>query len=399
MGRSAEYPIKGFLYQFNKTLLVILNSADDVEITVEGIVEDIDVCTPGGTKAIQCKYHEAQKKFTLSMLYKPVLQMMDHHIHNQGANIEYILYAHFPNNSALHAISTQNLSAMLQTNNQGLKRYTESLRGKIDVGEFSKRFTLEFGVSFDELVNTVQESFQANGIPKDDIDTLMYPNAMHMIGMLGSQHDRRKRIITKRQLLDNLRKIRSTVISRWTFGLKGKRGIFDARKKQLKAYLDANARQRYFIISKSGVQDFDDELVSLIRDYLDKFHCKVSHVKTPLFCLECSGDQLNDIILRLYENGIKSEDGLVGGSFKPAKLFREPMIKQSGKNIQREFDVRLMRLDGNLEVMNQYKCRDLFIIGPADYPGLDEKDVNVQQLEVSSLKELKYILGVSNVWE
>jgi hypothetical protein len=38
MSRVADYTIKGFLYQFHKTLLEILTSAADAEITVEGPV-------------------------------------------------------------------------------------------------------------------------------------------------------------------------------------------------------------------------------------------------------------------------------------------------------------------------------------------------------------------------
>ncbi|EPZ53342.1 hypothetical protein H477_5105 [[Clostridium] sordellii ATCC 9714] len=53
MGRTADYTIKGFLYQFNLTLLKILESEDNDEITVEGIIEDIDVNSNGLINAIQ----------------------------------------------------------------------------------------------------------------------------------------------------------------------------------------------------------------------------------------------------------------------------------------------------------------------------------------------------------
>lgn len=43
MSRAADYTIQGFLYQFNKTALVILGAQDDDAITLEGIVEDIEV--------------------------------------------------------------------------------------------------------------------------------------------------------------------------------------------------------------------------------------------------------------------------------------------------------------------------------------------------------------------
>ena len=55
MGRSADYTIQGFLYQFNQTLSELLKAADDDVITIEGIVEDIEVASFAGTKAIQCK--------------------------------------------------------------------------------------------------------------------------------------------------------------------------------------------------------------------------------------------------------------------------------------------------------------------------------------------------------
>ena len=96
MSRAADYTIKGFLYQFNKTLIEILNSEEDSIITVEGIVEDVEIVTPAMMTAIQCKYHEASETFTPSSIFKPLLQMMDHFHANAGANIRYILFAHYP---------------------------------------------------------------------------------------------------------------------------------------------------------------------------------------------------------------------------------------------------------------------------------------------------------------
>ena len=43
MGRSADYTIQGFLYQFNKTILEILAAENDQLITIEGIIEDIEI--------------------------------------------------------------------------------------------------------------------------------------------------------------------------------------------------------------------------------------------------------------------------------------------------------------------------------------------------------------------
>jgi hypothetical protein len=67
--RVANYPIQGFIYQFNKTLLAILDSTDDAKVTVEGLIEDIDIIEPLKTTAIQCKYHESQTDFSLSIIW------------------------------------------------------------------------------------------------------------------------------------------------------------------------------------------------------------------------------------------------------------------------------------------------------------------------------------------
>lgn len=96
MPRAADYTIQGFLYQFNKTALEILKAQDDDKIAVEGIVEDIEVASATSLTAIQCKYHEASTSFTVSAVYKPLLQMLKHFSDNPTASVRYVLFAHFP---------------------------------------------------------------------------------------------------------------------------------------------------------------------------------------------------------------------------------------------------------------------------------------------------------------
>jgi hypothetical protein len=50
-------------------------------------------------------------------------------------------------------------------------------------------------------------------------------------------------------------------------------------------------------------------------------------------------------------------------------------------------------------VLNNRKCDDLFIIGEPHCDPLDTDDVNVEHLAATSLKEVKYAMGVSNVYE
>lgn len=64
--RQANSIIKGYLYQFNKSILEILKAENNASIVLEGVIEDIDINCPSGTTTTQCKYHE-DKKFQLSV--------------------------------------------------------------------------------------------------------------------------------------------------------------------------------------------------------------------------------------------------------------------------------------------------------------------------------------------
>ena len=76
--RQANSTIKGYLYQFNKSILEILNADDEASITLEGVIEDIDIQLPNATTTIQCKYHD-DSKFTMSSVAAPILEMVCHY--------------------------------------------------------------------------------------------------------------------------------------------------------------------------------------------------------------------------------------------------------------------------------------------------------------------------------
>lgn len=73
--RQADSTIKGYLYQFNKSILEILCMSDDAILILEGIIEDIDILSPTGTTTIQCKYHE-DRKFRMSSVAVPIIEML-----------------------------------------------------------------------------------------------------------------------------------------------------------------------------------------------------------------------------------------------------------------------------------------------------------------------------------
>ena len=100
--RQANSTIKGYSYQFNKSILEILNADDTATITLEGVIEDIDIELPNSISTIQCKYHE-DGKYTISSVAIPILEMLCHYQESVaiGKSISYTLYAYFEENVEL----------------------------------------------------------------------------------------------------------------------------------------------------------------------------------------------------------------------------------------------------------------------------------------------------------
>ncbi len=394
--RTADFTIQGFLYQFNKTLAELLSSSDSSTITVEGIVEDIEVTLKGKTKAIQCKYHEGKGKFNFSSIYKPVLQMMEHFHNNRTLEVNYKLYAYFPTEvTASRPVTQQELLEALDSKSKALQKYIVPLKGHVDLPSFLSRFSLEFGKSLQALSDQVYTTLESCGFDKDDVPILIYPNAIHLISQYSIAHDVTKRRVTKKEFVSALKLLKTTAITKWTLSLKNAEELLAALRAQLKHNLSKNSRKRVFLLGPS-LDNFLKEIVPFIQEYLEKYHYKPCHISTPLFCIDCSKTEINKICNRLYQKGIRATTGQVGGRFERDEILREPIIKRKGIGVERDTHLRLVSCKRIDAVFPDYPCDDLIIVGTAARPKRLPKDVVLELINVSSFQNLKYALGVTN---
>ena len=379
----------------------ILSDQSGAEIQVEGIVEDIDIVRPSGICAVQCKYHEGQEKFQLSTVYKPVLQMMGHFKANPSICSEYIVHAYFPDQTAnsLRTLTVKEANEILATRDGRFANLVKAAKG-VNKTAFLRKFKIRFGSRLEDLVGTVCDLLASNGISKGDIDTLAYPNALQIIADLSISHNPEARKICKADLLERLAKIKTTAVSRWTRELRDFSMLMSERRKQLKNNMKANSRLRYFLIQKGILNDFDD-LPTFIRDYVDHYHFKPLHLKTPLFFVDCSEDELDEFNERLFALSVKVNNGLISRrQVSREALLREPFVGK-GSPGDREFQVRLARFDEceAQAIIGQTKCHDLFLIGSHTGQGLNLQDINVERIEVTKLDELRYLLQMRDSYE
>ena len=321
MGRVADSTIKGFMYQFNLTLNQILKASDDV-IKVEGIVEDIDVSFNDHVTAIQCKYHEEQQKFQWSTVYKPILQMMKTFcMMGSDLDIKFILYAYFPNEKEgkkllddkkmenilktdnieyicdyvayLMKIENAQIDQLLQkprktmSDKEKIKKYfaENNLEIKCDLKEFlDNHFEFIVGKSYDELEKENKELLEKLGFEKEDIPDIVYPNAIQKIADLSIIRNDSKRNITKDEMIQDLRMIKTAAITRWTRLLSNYGDVIKKKRKQLNTSLNINKRKRCFFIDPFLIENFDNDVILFLKNYVMRYCCKVKLHTPSVFC-------------------------------------------------------------------------------------------------------------------
>lgn len=432
MNREADFTLKGFIYQFNKTLEQVLFAPDGSEITVEGIIEDIDVTSSGFTKAIQCKYHETKGKYKPSDITKPILQMLVHYSKNNDNNIQYILYAHFSDEKeGDKIISKTEVETILKSQNKTYIKYISTLKPPknqtieklllkskksakeikeiteyystatdldliIDLDKFLKpnKFKFIIGKAFDDLISDTKNLLETKSdFTKLDIEELFYPNAIQKIAEKSILHDSDERKINNTNFISELEKSKKTAISRWTKELLSYSALLKKRRNQLKINLQKNHRLRYFLFSEESIENFEDEIVQFITNYIETYHHKIKlHSKTPIFCFNVGNREIiPKIESRLYQKGLAIENGMRGNDFFEAEFMREPKVINNQN--WREFHLRLCPyIEETAKAMNSKKGDDLYLIGKYDFEKIDKQDINIEFLEVTNLNELQYLL-------
>lgn len=435
MKREASSTIKGFLYQFNETLRQLLLSPDYTSITIEGI-EDIDLNTPTGKKTIQCKYNESNNSYSLPSIAKPILQMLQHYSENQDSDIQYILYAHFPNEkTGVKKLEKSDIEKIIATKNKDLiakyiskikppikqeiidlvakskktnkdkvtiqKYYLEdenfkNSRLNINIDKFLKgeKFKFVIGESFDSLVeNTTKLFYENTNLSKEDIKELFYPNAIQLIANKSIIDDIKEREINKKSLIEELEKTKKVAISRWTKELKNYKQLLKKRRSSLKNNLNLNKRLRCFIFEEDKIIKFNDNIVNFIVDYISKYNYKIQlHDKPPIFCIKTSKPELIfSIQSRLYEKGISIETGYRGNCFFENAFLRQPRTFKDDKSL--EFRIKLCALTNDtIKILTKTESNDVFLIGKNLKQFFDWKDINIEYLDIASFSELKYLL-------
>lgn len=265
----------------------------------------------------------------------------------------------------------------------------------VDIDNFLKNyFSFEIGLSYEALMKETKNLLMEEGFSLDDINELFYPNAIQYIAERSIIHEAEKRKTYKEKLISHLQDNKKTAMTRWTIELLTREELLKIKRNQLIPSLNSNSRLRYFIIDPNTIENFDDEFILFVKDYLDKYNSKIKlHTETPCFILQTSVNKLSEYHKRFVSRDIRIVTGFIGDTFYFKEFSKEP--KRIIRENWVEFKAKISCiLDEVLDYINSIKCDDLYLIGEIDINTLDTIDVNVERLNVKNFRELKYLLSM-----
>lgn len=428
--RSADGAIRGFLYQFDKSLHEILTSSDGQVVTLEGQIEDIDIVSDSGIEAIQCKYHEGED-FAISKVAEPILDMFCHFIKERIIGkrtkyTKYILYAYFHKNvdaieqGTFHdfilktidkeivrkyftRIFNINDAEILDIANKAKKTKDEKERileyfkssdtertYKIPLAEFFSHFEYRAAQRHNKLKSENIKYLQDIALDGTVASSLYYPNAFTRIATISSISDVEKRKITKAELVAWLSEQKCLLASKWMFEIEDCTKVLKQQKTHLSSTFANNPDVRAFIFSNSFIRSNESGLVNFFIEYIRKYFCKRSLQKPPIFILDYNDATLiDDIVVGLFSYQIRVNNGRVGNQFIPDSFVENT-------NSSSDFSMKLVQMDNvNSDLLQQCGVNYLYHIGNQPEP-ITSQFFRTESLGITSLEELRYLVKIDN---
>lgn len=422
--RQANSTIKGYLYQFNKSIFEILSADDKTSITLEGVIEDIDIQLPNATSTIQCKYHE-DAKFSIYSVAAPILEMVCHY--NEcvalGKSTQYVLYAHYNENieeidratfenhisttvskdlqlSYFHKLYTIADTSILELANKTKKskedkekilNYYSSNRSSLKLcfewSKFWNCFKYVPAEDFDELKEKVIVKLSEQS-DRETAENLYYPNAFSLVANLSAKPEISKRTIDKKTFLEELKSKKSVLITKWMLLGFEKKKILLSKKQHLSNSFSINTAIRAFVFSEQFHSVNGDKINPFIQEYIAKYYKKKTLQRPPLFIFENGSDIIQKVILGLHKYQKSVNSGFVGNAFMPDSFI-------NNTDCSAEFVCKVALLQNiSVEILELCNVDQLYIIGNVK-TDLSSSNYYSEQIEIEGINELRYLVNLN----
>ena len=343
--RSANESIKGYSYQFDRSVVEILECDDlDAKFVVEG-VEDIDIRQHDLSTFVQCKYYEGTE-YNHSKIKPAIIAMIRHFgvlTSTERTIVKYRLYGHFKSGQAkLESVLTLDFmkETLLSYKKAGVTHHVHDELGLNDaeLEQFKRSLEIDQNArEYKEQRDYLTDQLLIQQVPScttvDDAHLFFYTSAATAIQSLAIQPDIRKRNISKSEFIQQISK-KDVVFNLWL------QASFDSEKyakviKRNHFLINGTKRAkaaRLFAIEVPSTFDLtklSEALTKIATLFSNKEYVRTT--EDDRFCpyVALRGISAADLIIvkeRLHSEGLLFDDGypFQGAKFIPKQLARDP---------------------------------------------------------------------------
>lgn len=329
--RTATDTIKGYFYQFDLSILKLLELKDENhKITVEGI-EDIDIDNATIETAVQCKYH-SKTEYNHSVIAKPIRLMLNHFrevLNGKEKKIKYNYYGHFNSGQSKLTLPItldflkKNLLTYTKAKIQ-YKHYDDLKLSDKDLLSFLNQLEININaISYEDQLLKIrkllknQKEFNADDF---EAENYFYNNALKVISYLAIKEKKSERSISKKKFLQEINS-KKILFHKWFLEYKGKKKLLaDLRKEYFTTY-NISPFERFFLLEVNP-NYVKSDLKSVIQ-LISKKWSDIKSARNPdTFCpyIYINGLKKAELVTlktELFSEDLKFKDGFdfSGSSF------------------------------------------------------------------------------------
>jgi hypothetical protein len=289
--RSAVDTIRGYFYQFDMTILRLLQLASlDDSIEIE-CIEDIDIRTATDVTAVQCKYY-AKTEYNHSVIKDAVMWMLSHFKESKAGTkpkILYIIQGHYASGQDKldDSFDIEFLKKHFLTYTKDKithHHHNELGLSDADLEEFLTRLTIdiramEFDAQFREIIRCLEVVFKCRPF---SAEYFYYNNALAIIRELSIKPAAAHRTITKRALLAKI-DTSSVLFNEWFIQKNGKKAHLTALRKEYFTEFNVSPFERFFLV-ETDVRSYVRADLKELLFTISKKWSKLTKIEPTPFC-------------------------------------------------------------------------------------------------------------------
>ncbi|OJW31540.1 MAG: hypothetical protein BGO54_13845 [Sphingobacteriales bacterium 46-32] len=353
--RSADATLKGYFYQFNKTIEEILSlKKDNDTITVEGI-EDVDIDSINGRESVQCKYYSSQA-LTNSSIKDPIILMLDHHRNPSSSTVsQYTLYGYFKNEAAgsIKQFDIEELKTILTYKEKKVKKeyHVDNNIDDATLSAFLTKFRLITGKDFEDhrgdCINLLKTHFKSTSF---EAENYHYNNAVRTVFDLAIKRKLADRIVSKKDFLKQVDCGRILFYS-WYKRYQSDQKYLDLLRKGLKeTNLFSPGKEKLLFLGKCI--DFNTTAMPLptfVEEMVTKYFRlgSVKYTARPLtMVVDLDVAEMQNLKKNLITRHVHYNDGYESIQFSSDSFCSDPVINRqntgAGKITKSSFVIRII---------------------------------------------------------